>query len=88
MTALILLVGFVLHARDAVRLNEPAPAGYLGVALAVERDRPTVDSVVENSPAAKTGLKIGDVITKVDGKEVGTVAEFTAVMRNGRRGTK
>ena len=30
----------------------------------------TVGAIFENSPAAKAGLKIGDVLAKVDGKEV------------------
>ncbi len=86
MSALILLAGFVFPAGAAVGLNQPAAAGYLGVTLAVERDRPTIDSVVENSPAAKAGLKSGDVITKVDGKDMGTVAEFTSAMLKRKAG--
>ena len=33
-------------------------------------------SVENNSPADKAGLKKGDIITKLAGKEVGSLAEF------------
>jgi putative serine protease PepD len=84
MSALVLLAGFAVHAGDEVRLNEPA--GYLGIAPAVDRDKPTVESVAENSPAAKAGLKVGDVITKLDGKDMGTLAEFTSAMQKRKAG--
>jgi serine protease Do len=35
-----------------------------------------VSKVVDGSPAAKAGLKQGDVLLKVDGRKVGKVAEF------------
>jgi putative serine protease PepD len=86
MSALILVMGFAIPAGDAVRLNQPAPAGYLGIAPAVERDRPTVESVAPDSPAAKAGVKVGDVITKLDGKDVATLAAFTAEMQKRKAG--
>lgn len=84
MSALVLLAGLAIHSEDEVRLNEPA--GYLGIAPAVDRDKPTVESVAENSPAANAGLKVGDVITKLDGMDVRTLAEFTSAMQKRKAG--
>jgi membrane-associated protease RseP (regulator of RpoE activity) len=47
-------------------------AGYFGVK---QGKGVLVSEVVAGSPAAKAGLKAGDVIVGVDGKEVATVAE-------------
>jgi len=48
-------------------------AGYFGVK---QGKGVLVSEVVAGSPAAKAGLKAGDVIVAVDGKEVATVAEL------------
>ncbi|MBD0325211.1 MAG: PDZ domain-containing protein [Pyrinomonadaceae bacterium] len=39
-----------------------------------------ITSVRENSPAAKAGLRAGDVITEVDGQTLGTVADLMRVL--------
>lgn len=41
-----------------------------------------VDSVLENSPAEKGGIKKGDIIVSVDGNVVTTAAEVTAAITN------
>ncbi|HBY60435.1 MAG TPA: hypothetical protein DEH78_11470 [Solibacterales bacterium] len=41
-----------------------------------------VRSVVKESPAAKAGVKAGDVITKVDGQAVSSPREVTAALRS------
>ena len=43
-----------------------------------------VGEVMTNSPAAKAGLREGDLVTSVDGLAVGTIAEINALLR--RRG--
>jgi len=42
----------------------------------------------EDSPAKKAGLKIGDVILKVDGKKVETVDELSEIIQNKKKGDK
>jgi serine protease DegQ len=52
-----------------------APRGFLGVELAGAGDKVTVTAVIEKSPAAKAGVKVGDQITKVQGRTVETVED-------------
>ena len=40
-----------------------------------------VRSVFKNTPAEKAGLKAGDVVTKVDGTDVGSTSELTSALR-------
>lgn len=40
-----------------------------------------VSEVVEGSPAAKAGLKAGDIITKVDDKNIGNAGDLTTTIR-------
>jgi uncharacterized protein (TIGR03067 family) len=42
--------------------------GYLGMALAVENETVVIQDVLENSPAAKAGLRTGDVILSLGGQ--------------------
>jgi M6 family metalloprotease-like protein len=51
--------------------------GYLGVAVAADpKGRPVADDVALSSPAAKAGVKKGDVITHVGTQAVGAPAAF------------
>jgi S1-C subfamily serine protease len=52
-----------------------APRGFIGVELAGAGDKVTVTAVLEKSPAAKGGVKVGDQITKVQGRTVETVED-------------
>lgn len=57
-------------------------ADYFGVS-----DGILVTSVNENSPAAKAGLKAGDVITAVDGEKVDSPADVTRAMNKKQDGS-
>jgi len=56
------------------RRNQPpqdtGKPGYLGVRGSDDDDRPLVAEVVPDSPAAKAGIKPGDVITKFNGQAI------------------
>jgi S1-C subfamily serine protease len=71
---------FVLGAALMGQPGAPtAPRPYLGVAVAPSNDSGegvVVREVTPDSPAAKAGLKDGDVVFKLDGKDVPDVAEF------------
>ncbi|MBA2737477.1 MAG: PDZ domain-containing protein, partial [Pyrinomonadaceae bacterium] len=43
-------------------------------------DGMTIDAVRDNSPAAKTGLKAGDKVVKLAGKDVRNVQDYTFVL--------
>jgi len=47
-----------------------------------------VSSFSEDSPAEKAGLKVGDVIFKVDGKRVETVNELSGLIQDKKKGEK
>ena len=57
----LLAAGFTARAEDL-----PKPKGAIGVKLKVEDGKILVFGTIDNSPAAKAGLKEGDVIVKVD----------------------
>ena len=60
----------------------------IGVTFQMNKDGEfEVISTVKNSPAEKAGVKKGDIITKVDGKEYDDADKIGAAMR-GKRGTK
>jgi membrane-associated protease RseP (regulator of RpoE activity) len=46
-------------------LGAVVPDGWLGVYLDQERDQPVVVEVIPDSPAAKAGLQVGDVIVRL-----------------------
>ena len=56
---------------------------YFGVS---ERKGLLVTAVSENSPAAKAGLKAGDVITEVDGERVASAAELVRAVNRKEAG--
>ena len=63
---------------------------YIGIGVEVtsSTDYPVVDSVFPGSPAAKAGMKSGDMIVKVDGKDVhGQNPDQTSNLIRGQAGT-
>ncbi|MBD7913882.1 S41 family peptidase [Clostridium sp. Sa3CUN1] len=59
----------------------------IGAQLGIKDDKVTVVAPIEGSPAEKAGLKAGDVILKVDGKELEEVnVEKTVAMIKGEQG--
>jgi putative serine protease PepD len=61
----------------------PASAGFLGVSTQDATGTPgaTVSEVVNGSPADEAGIRPGDVITGVDGEDVGSAEDLVAAVR-------
>ncbi len=66
----------------------PKGGAWLGVQLQDGDDGVTLGNVAENSPAAKAGLKSGDVITKLGGKGVGSTGDIISRVRDSAPGDK
>jgi serine protease DegQ len=81
----LLRQGRAQHAFMGIQPGELTPeiAQQLGVS---QTQGVVVLDVVDGGPAAKAGLRPGDVITAVDGKQVATVEDFLAVLRPHRPG--
>lgn len=65
--------------------------GYTGIVLVpnvVERTPPYVDGILLDSPAAKAGIKLDDLIVYVDGLPVASITNFQEVMDRYRPGTE
>ncbi len=75
--------------KTASRINRRS-VGYLGVQADGDSDvkGAYVAKVVDDSPAEKAGIKIGDVIKKVDGKDVESATLFVAAVQKKRPGQK
>jgi putative serine protease PepD len=53
---------------------------YLGVTVGQAADAVTVSSVTAGGPAARVGIRVGDLIVSVDGKPTSTTALLSAVL--------
>jgi|GEM_PF-375609 len=63
-----------------------APSGILGILLAQSDDGPRIERVLDNSAAAAAGLKINDVILKVNDQEIKTRDALIELIGNFRPG--
>lgn len=85
---------------DSLRSGEKIQRGYLGIgiapvdedlaaALGLAKDRGEfVQRVEDNQAAAKAGLKRGDVVTKVNGKDVTPQQTLSYIVSNTKPGTR
>lgn len=58
----------------------------LGITASEEKYGVVVETVSENYPAAKAGIKVGDIIMKIDGTPVTTVAKINEIRMTHQRG--
>ena len=63
-------------------------AGMIDPALGARTSVVKVASVVSGSPADKAGLQAGDVITAIDGKQIATADDLTALVNSYKPGDK
>jgi putative serine protease PepD len=61
---------------------------FLGVQLSDSDAGPTVAAVTSGGPAAKAGVRTGDVVTAIDGKGVGSSDELVAAIQAHKVGDK
>ena len=85
-------IGFAVPIDSAKSVAQTLIAGgtvehaYLGIRIQDVSGGAKVTQVVSGSPAAKAGLKVGDVITSFDGKSVSSADELTAAVFNAKSG--
>ncbi len=85
-------VGFAVPIDAAKSVAQTLIAGgkvrhaYVGIRIEDVTSGARITQVVSGSPAAKAGLKVGDVITAFDGKTVTSADELTADVSNARSG--
>jgi S1-C subfamily serine protease len=84
LAALCALAAFLAPA--AARAEEQS--GFVGLQIAGEEGKVVVHDVVADGPAAKAGIKAGDVIVKVGDKEVKDPMEAVAAVRAVKPGAK
>lgn len=73
---------YYLNAGDSARHRELENNRYVGIGVTVSYDHPrglALAAVYPDSPAEKAGLKVGEVITAVDGASAAGEAQQTAV---------
>ena len=58
-----------------------SPKTYIGVELSNAADAALVYSVEKGSPAEKAGLKVNDIITKVNGEKIASANDLTAIVK-------
>jgi putative serine protease PepD len=87
-------VGFAIPVDEAQRVAQQLLKGQtvthavLGVSASDVTGGARVEAVTASSGAAKAGVKVGDVITKVDSTTVTDATELTAAIRSHTAGDK
>lgn len=56
--------------------------GLLGLELAEKNGKPVIARILPNTPAADSGLQVGDVVKSIDGKEISTLADALKLSAN------
>lgn len=80
-----------MNAEEYKQFMEQSEGEFVGIGahLGIKDDKVTVIAPLEGSPAEAAGLQSGDVIIKVDGKElVNPTLDNTVAMIRGEQGTK
>ncbi len=63
--------------------------GGIGIVITMRDNKLTIVSPIKNTPGEKAGLRAGDIITAIDGKETAEMSQIKAVdMMRGEEGTE
>jgi putative serine protease PepD len=87
-------VGFAVPINAAKKVAQTLIAGgtvkhaYVGVLIQSVPGGAKITKIVSGSPAAKAGLKVGDVITALDGKSIASADDLTSAVTNAQPGDK
>ena len=69
------------------RSSGPTRGGpWLGVTSDPNADNAKISRVSENSPAAKAGIKAGDIITRFDGKDINSFQDLSRLVKQKKPG--
>jgi putative serine protease PepD len=87
-------VGFAVPINSSKSTAQTLIAGghvqhaYVGVRIQDVDGGAKITNIVAGAPAAKAGLKVGDVVTSFDGKPVGSADDLTAAVFQAKPGEK
>ena len=75
--------------QDRLRMITTGRYGGVGMEIGLRNKKVTVIAPIENSPAAKSGIQAGDIIEKIDGKDISDwpLDKVSSTLR-GKVGTK
>ncbi len=86
--ALAVPVDLVQSVVSDIRKNGKVMRGWLGVTLKETKDRLEIDEVEDKSPADRANLKAGDVIVRIDGRDVSSGAVVSREIRRRKPGSE
>lgn len=78
---------------EALVFDEELNGSFVGIGVeivSIEGSLPIINAVYDDSPASKANIMVGDIITKVDGKDINGLSptEVGALIKAGDRGDK
>jgi membrane-associated protease RseP (regulator of RpoE activity) len=74
--AMSMMVDLAVALIGKQEIPEPQTRGFYGLELAENKGGAQVTAVVADGPAAKAGLKVGDLLTSFDGTDVESIADI------------
>ena len=82
-----------LDSEASEEFNEKIEGEYIGLGAEIAYNSKektlTINTIFEDSPAAKSGLKVGDLILKIEDKDIKDLSlnEITAIIKGGEKGS-
>jgi putative serine protease PepD len=80
-TTYALPISSALEIADALDRDGVAPHGTTGMTIVDGPDGPTVMGMTPEGPAARAGMRIGDIVSAVDGYAVESIKDVMTVVR-------